>query len=107
MEVAPGTTSRADLLTGDGPVLEVLDFSAPNVEALSGDFGMEIRVGYENGPDGRRPNWHVPVAQAGAELRHVEALELNLPADAHRIDRVDDLEHRRSAAGKMTDSPDL
>ncbi|HET7082249.1 MAG TPA: metallopeptidase TldD-related protein [Candidatus Limnocylindria bacterium] len=53
-EMAVGTTSRADLLAGDGPVLEVLDFSAPNVEALSGDFGMEIRVGYENDPSGRR-----------------------------------------------------
>lgn len=55
MEIAPGTTSRADLLAGDEPVLEVLDFSAPNVEALSGDFGMEIRVGYETSRDGRRP----------------------------------------------------
>ena len=53
-EMAVGTTSRADLLAGDGPVLEVLDFSAPNVEPLSGDFGMEIRVGYENDPAGRR-----------------------------------------------------
>jgi PmbA protein len=52
--MAVGTTSRADLLAGDGPVLEVLDFSAPNVEALSGDFGMEIRVGYEHDPGGRR-----------------------------------------------------
>jgi PmbA protein len=54
-EVAPGPASRASLLDGDGPVLEVLDFSSPNVEGLSGDFGMEIRVGYETGPDGRRP----------------------------------------------------
>jgi PmbA protein len=53
-EMAVGTTSRGDLLAGDGPVLEVLDFSAPNVEPLSGDFGMEIRVGYENDPAGRR-----------------------------------------------------
>ena len=54
-ELAPGATSRADLLDGDEPVLEVLDFSAPNVEAVSGDFGMEIRIGYESGSDGRRP----------------------------------------------------
>ncbi|MGZ8563287.1 MAG: metallopeptidase TldD-related protein, partial [Candidatus Limnocylindria bacterium] len=43
------------LLDGDEPVLEVLDFSSPNVEGLSGDFGMEIRVGYETGPEGRKP----------------------------------------------------
>ena len=54
-QMAAGPTSYADLLDGDGPVIEVLDFSAPNVEAVSGDFGMEIRVGYETGPDGRRP----------------------------------------------------
>jgi predicted Zn-dependent protease len=54
-EIAAGTTSRAELLDGDEPILEVLDFSAPNVEALSGDFGMEIRVGYLIGRDGRQP----------------------------------------------------
>jgi PmbA protein len=54
-ELALGATSRAGLLEGDEPVLEVLDFSAPNVEAVSGDFGMEIRIGYETGRDGRRP----------------------------------------------------
>ncbi len=54
-EVSPGAASRAALLDGDGPVLEVLDFSSPNVEGISGDFGMEIRVAYETGPDGRRP----------------------------------------------------
>ena len=54
-EFGAGTRGRADLLVGDGPVLEVLDFSAPNVEAITGDFGMEIRVGYEHGPDGIRP----------------------------------------------------
>lgn len=53
-EIAVGTTPRADLLTDDEPILEVLDFSAPNVEPLSGDFGMEIRVGYETSRDGRR-----------------------------------------------------
>ncbi len=54
-EIAAGTTSRADLLDGDEPTLEVLDFSAPNVEAISGDFGMEIRVGYLTGRHGRQP----------------------------------------------------
>lgn len=53
-EIAVGTSPRADLLTDDEPILEVLDFSAPNVEPLSGDFGMEIRVGYETSRDGRR-----------------------------------------------------
>ena len=53
-EIGLGSASRDDLLAGDGPTLEVLDFSAPNVEAISGDFGMEIRVGYETGKDGRR-----------------------------------------------------
>ena len=52
-EIGLGSTKRADLLA-DEPVLEVLDFSAPNVEPLSGDFGMEIRIGYLNGKDGRR-----------------------------------------------------
>jgi len=54
-EMSPGTASRASLLDRDGPVLEVLDFSSPNVEGIGGDFGMEIRVAYETGPDGRRP----------------------------------------------------
>jgi len=54
-EIRPGTASTGDLRVGDGPVIEVLDFSASNVEAVSGDFGMEIRVGYSWGPDGRRP----------------------------------------------------
>jgi len=54
-EVGPGATSTADLRTGDEQLVEVLDFSASNVEAVSGDFGMEIRVGYEYGRDGPRP----------------------------------------------------
>ncbi len=45
----------ADLLDGDGPAYQVLAFSAPNVDELTGDFGMEIRIGYERGPDGVRP----------------------------------------------------
>ena len=53
-EIGVGRTPRADLLVDDAPMLEVLDFSAPNVEPLSGDFGMEIRVGYETGKGGRR-----------------------------------------------------
>lgn len=55
MEIAPGSATSAELLdTGGEPVCHVLAFSAPNVDTLSGDFGMEIRVGYEHGPGGTR-----------------------------------------------------
>ena len=54
-QLAPGSTPMADLLDGDGPTYHVLAFSAPNVDELTGDFGMEIRIGYERGPDGVRP----------------------------------------------------
>ena len=54
-QIPAGATATADLLDGDQPVLHVLDFSASNVEAVSGDFGMEIRVGYEVGPHGVQP----------------------------------------------------
>jgi predicted Zn-dependent protease len=54
-EIAPGPTPFADLLAADGPVVHVLAFSSPNVEAVTGNFGMEIRVGYEVGPDGVVP----------------------------------------------------
>jgi predicted Zn-dependent protease len=54
-QLMPGTTPMADLLDGDGPTYHVLAFSAPNVDELTGDFGMEIRIGYERGPDGVRP----------------------------------------------------
>jgi PmbA protein len=53
-QVAPGGTSMAELLAQDGPVYHVTAFSAPNVDVLTGDFGMEIRLGY---------------LQAGAEVR--------------------------------------
>jgi PmbA protein len=33
----------------------VLAFSAPNVDALTGDFGMEIRLGYEHESGSVRP----------------------------------------------------
>src|SRR5207244_5638184 len=54
-QIPAGSTATAGLLDGDQPLLHVLDFSASNVEAVSGDFGMEIRVGYEVEPDGARP----------------------------------------------------
>lgn len=54
-QVAAGATSEEQLLNGDGPICRVVAFSAPNVDALTGDFGMEIRLGYEHGPDGVKP----------------------------------------------------
>jgi PmbA protein len=54
-EIAPGSTAAADLLGGDGPLYRIAAFSAANVDALSGNFGMEVRLGYEVGPGGERP----------------------------------------------------
>ena len=54
-QVTPGSIPMADLLDSDGPAYHVLAFSAPNVDELTGDFGMEIRIGYEHGPDGVQP----------------------------------------------------
>ncbi len=54
-EFSPGPTSFADLLAEDGPVIHVVAFSSPNVEDVTGDFGMEIRVGYEVGASGTVP----------------------------------------------------
>jgi PmbA protein len=54
-EIKAGTTPLAELMDGDGPVYHVVAFSAPNVDELTGDFGMEIRVGYERDADGVRP----------------------------------------------------
>jgi PmbA protein len=53
-EVDPGNVSTETLL--EGPALyQLVAFSASNVDPQSGDFGMEIRLGYEIGPHGRRP----------------------------------------------------
>jgi PmbA protein len=54
IEIAPGAAPANDL-GGDEPHLRVVAFSSANVDALSGDFGMEIRLGYEVGPDGPTP----------------------------------------------------
>jgi predicted Zn-dependent protease len=54
-QVTAGTSTSAELLDHDEPTCEVVAFSAPNVDVRTGDFGMEIRVGYEHGPGGRRP----------------------------------------------------
>ena len=44
-EVLPGTTPLGELLRG--PVLHVVKFSSPEVDPVTGDFGSEIRLGYE------------------------------------------------------------
>jgi PmbA protein len=54
-EIAPGPTLMADLLRADAPLYQVVAFSSQNVDALTGNIGMEIRLGYEIGPDGTRP----------------------------------------------------
>jgi len=54
VEISPGSTPAADLVA-PGPVLRVVAFSAANVDTLSGDFGMEVRLGYEIGPRGAEP----------------------------------------------------
>lgn len=61
-EVEAGRTPLADLLAVDGPVIHVLAFSAPNVDLVTGNFGMEIRIGYEvGGGNGRDRRHRVPV----------------------------------------------
>ncbi len=55
LEVAPGPMSLAELRSSDEPMYRIVAFSSANVDALSGDFGMEIRLGYEVGPGGERP----------------------------------------------------
>lgn len=47
-QVAAGTRQESQLLDDDQPLCHVLAFSAPNVDVLTGDFGMEIRLGYEH-----------------------------------------------------------
>ena len=54
-EIMPGPTPMADLLRGEPSVYQVVAFSAPNVDAVTGNLGMEIRLGYEIGRDGARP----------------------------------------------------
>ena len=54
-EIEPGPSSMADLLQGEPSVYQVVAFSASNVDDLTGNIGMEIRLGYEIGPDGTRP----------------------------------------------------
>ena len=44
-EIMPGPTPMADLLRGEPSVYQVVAFSAPNVDAVTGNLGMEIRLG--------------------------------------------------------------
>jgi PmbA protein len=46
-EVEPGSAPLPELLRGDGPILHVVKFSSPEVDPVTGDFGSEIRLGYE------------------------------------------------------------
>jgi hypothetical protein len=52
--VQPGTETL-DALLEDGPLYQVVGFSAPDVDPITGDFGSEIRLGYEVTSEGRRP----------------------------------------------------
>jgi PmbA protein len=54
LEVQPGTETL-DALLEDGPLYQVVGFSAPDVDPITGDFGSEIRLGYEVTGAGRRP----------------------------------------------------
>jgi PmbA protein len=55
-QVLTGPTPLDELLqAGDGPIFYVLAFSAPDVDSVTGDFGSEIRLGYEVTRRGRRP----------------------------------------------------
>ncbi|HEX6655952.1 MAG TPA: metallopeptidase TldD-related protein, partial [Candidatus Limnocylindria bacterium] len=81
MELARGTTSTAELQDGGEPVCHVMAFSAPNVDVLTGDFGMEIRIGYEYGPRGTRP-----LSGASVTGNLFEALgDVRLSSEAHQF----------------------
>jgi PmbA protein len=53
-EVRAGEASLRELLA-DGPLYHVVTFSFPDVDPLTGDFGWEIRLGYEVTAQGARP----------------------------------------------------
>ncbi len=50
--VRAGTASLAELVRANGPVVEIVAFSSPNVDEITGDVGCEIRLGYEHLPSG-------------------------------------------------------
>ncbi len=65
---APGTTASADLYA-DGPVLEVLAFSANMPDPMTGSFAAEIKMGYLH-----RNGERIPVAQGSVTGNVFEAL---------------------------------
>jgi len=64
----PGTTAAADLFA-DGPVLEVLAFSANMPDPMTGAFAAEIKMGYLH-----RGGERIPVAQGSVTGNVFEAL---------------------------------
>lgn len=64
----PGTASAADLYA-DGPVLEVLAFSANMPDPMTGSFAAEIKMGYLH-----RGGERIPVAQGSVTGNVFEAL---------------------------------
>lgn len=53
VELPPGQTAQADLLSG--PHVEIVSFSWFNPDPVTGDFATEIRLGYVVDDNGRRP----------------------------------------------------
>jgi len=54
-QVSAGSATEQQLLDVDGPIVQVVAFSAPNVDSRTGDFGMEIRLGYEHAAGATTP----------------------------------------------------
>jgi predicted Zn-dependent protease len=54
IEVAAGTAPLPELVRGE-PVLRVVKFSSPEVDPVTGDFGTEIRLAYEEDGSGGEP----------------------------------------------------
>jgi predicted Zn-dependent protease len=48
LEIPIGTTSKQTLLEENGPVLNVVEFSAMMPDLISGNFAAEIKMGYEH-----------------------------------------------------------
>ena len=70
--VPAGQTPLSELLAaGDGPVLEIVEFSWLNPDNVRGRFSTEVRLAYLHGPDGSRP------VSGGAFAGNVYALFAN------------------------------
>ena len=68
LEISPGETEREDLLA-DGPVLEIVAFSANMPDPLTGSFACEIKMGYLH-----HRGVHTPVAHGSVTGNVLEAL---------------------------------